>query len=677
MGNRLKAYRIWANRLFILSLIVFGIRLFLFFLAQHTTLNIDPFEKVTIYSNALIGLVIFLIYIWPKQLGWIEWAKSYSFHLLLSFLITFYDGLFFIRIQSHFNIFKLFSTIGICALFLAILYLIPRRIRLGTIVCLLILLPVYYVAQDIYFGIFDRYFSFKELVTLREGVESSEGMIRFSGFHYIYFSSMILSLFLFFFIKRKLKPPLLHYQLTWSRLKQTFAPALILLVIVNINASIPRKTARLHQSDHYLYFRVFDNTSFVNRFGVAHFFLRDIADILVPERGNPKDYEAIEEYFAKYPKLHEGNGYTGLFEGKNLVFIVAESFDEMALDDQLTPNIMRLKKEGISFDNHFVPVYPRTTCDTEFIYNTGLIPSIKDGPTCYMFNGNSYSQSLPMLFKKKGYLAQAFHNNYKEFYTRHLVYKGLGYDALYGQHELGLSEEDIRYDSLFFEKGKDRILPDQTPFMSFVLTLSGHSPYETTNLAVKAHLSRVKAHFNGQAMDEDILKYIAPQIEVDLLVGKLLEELEERGLLEDTVIIFTTDHYPYTLNKKAYEKYRGVEEGYLKMKGPLIIWGSGVEPQSIQRLTSSFDVLPTVANLFNLDINYTYYVGHDVFDRHHQELVLFKDYAWFDGQNYVKDGHLKAGSMTREEVERMSERVNLIYEINRKILQVNYFKLKE
>lgn len=674
--------KLWIKRLLIASVIVLLCRLFLFFLDQNIkTLDITNLEKVTIYTNTLIGLSLLLLMIFPKELSFKEWLCFHSVSILIGLLIVIYDGLFFIRIDSNLSVYKIFSTVGIFTFVMGFLYLMPRKIRSGVTVFFLIVLPIYYVAQDIYFGIFERFFSFKEVVTLQEGIESSEGMINFSLFHYTYFFMMIVSIVVYQIIKRRLHPHFLEFHLSKSSFVQALAPTGIILALVNINTSIPPKTARLHLSDHYLYFSVFDNTSFVDRFGVTHYLVRDIADSIVPEYVNPDDYKKIDEYFENNLKEHASNEYTGIFEGKNLIFLVAESFDGIAMDDILTPNIMRLKREGIYFDNHYVPVYPRTTCDTEFIYNTGLIPSIKDGPTCYKYNRNSYSQSLPMLFKEKGYLTQAFHNNYKEFYTRQLVYKGYGYDALFGEHELGLihdkTTDEKRYDSIFFEKGKDLMLPEDSPFMSFILTLSGHSPYETVNLAVDKHLSTVKERFNEEDIDDAILKYIAAQIEVDIVVGQLMDELTERGLLEDTVIIFTSDHYPYTLNKKAYENYTGIKESHLKMKSPLIIWGADLEPQTIERLTSSFDLLPTIGNLFNLDINYTYYVGHDVFDQHHEEIVLFKDYAWFDGVNYVKDGKLESGSMSKEEVERISRKVDEMYQIGRKILQVDYFKRED
>jgi len=63
-----------------------------------------------------------------------------------------------------------------------------------------------------------------------------------------------------------------------------------------------------------------------------------------------------------------------------------------------------------------------------------------------MFNQNSYNQSLANIFNQDDYETRAFHSNYKEFYTRYLVYKGFGYDEFYGQHELDLSDTEKRYD---------------------------------------------------------------------------------------------------------------------------------------------------------------------------------------------------------------------------------------
>lgn len=47
------------------------------------------------------------------------------------------------------------------------------------------------------------------------------------------------------------------------------------------------------------------------------------------------------------------NKYTGMFEGKNLIFIVAESFSEIAVSEDLTPTLYKLVHEGFDFKNFY------------------------------------------------------------------------------------------------------------------------------------------------------------------------------------------------------------------------------------------------------------------------------------------------------------------------------------
>lgn len=53
--------------------------------------------------------------------------------------------------------------------------------------------------------------------------------------------------------------------------------------------------------------------------------------------------------------------------------------------------------------NFYSPVYQFSTCDSEFISLTGMIPSIDYGTTSKTFAQNYYLYSLPNLLKDKGY----------------------------------------------------------------------------------------------------------------------------------------------------------------------------------------------------------------------------------------------------------------------------------
>ena len=69
------------------------------------------------------------------------------------------------------------------------------------------------------------------------------------------------------------------------------------------------------------------------------------------------------------------NDYTGMFEGKNVVFFLAESLDPIAIDPVLTPTLYKLANGGFNFTNYYSPKYPMSTADGEFRTEWSLISS--------------------------------------------------------------------------------------------------------------------------------------------------------------------------------------------------------------------------------------------------------------------------------------------------------------
>lgn len=54
------------------------------------------------------------------------------------------------------------------------------------------------------------------------------------------------------------------------------------------------------------------------------------------------------------------NKYTGMFKDKNLIYIVAESFSEIAVSEELTPTLYKLVNNGFVFNNY----YSSNNCST-------------------------------------------------------------------------------------------------------------------------------------------------------------------------------------------------------------------------------------------------------------------------------------------------------------------------
>jgi len=625
-----------------------------FFLRDGTN---DTVESILIWSIFFGSFGIFIYaFLYPKAYILYRWIPQLN-TIIVGTAIVALDMVFIYKNGMSLDKTYLFSSIFMLYLLFMLASFLKIKVRHSVNVVLLFFVAIYLFLQDLYFQVFNDLFSFKEGGTLREGVESAESMIQLSWYQGL----VVITVFAIIFSLRKLpKTHVPSYSFT-SKLTSVF----LLIALVNLNADYPVKMARLHTSDHYLYSSIYSKKAFVENYGSLNLMIRDLSQTLTPDFSFRANKEYLDAHFNSIEDTHTANEYTGLFKDKNLVYIVGESFDELAVNETLTPNLYKLKHEGWDFENHYAPVFPRTTCDGEVIMNTSLIPSIEDGPTCYTYNTNSYKTSLANQFNKEGYLTQAFHNNYKEFYTRDLVYEGFGYDQLYAQHELGLSEIEKRYDSTFFETSKDTIIPQSEPFFSFMLTLSGHSPYTAVNIAADKHYDIVDAYY-GDTYEEVLKYYIASQIELDRLVGGVLDDLEEKGLLEDTVIVLTTDHYPYTLDQSIYEDHKNIDFNYEKAHAPLYIYNESLSPTSIDTQTTSFDILPTLLNLWEIDADYRYYIGNDMFCETASP-VYYKDYSVFTGHEYFNLSDSISSTLTP-----WYERAVIDYDVSKRILRSDY-----
>ncbi|PAT01905.1 hypothetical protein CI105_03340 [Candidatus Izimaplasma bacterium ZiA1] len=455
-----------------------------FFLKDGTNDFIERILFWLIYGGSFV--VLYFLFSPLKQNLLYIWNNNKSKIFIFAYIIVL-EVLFALKNNLNYTFVSAFSVLFIVSLFFIVSVLLPRMLAKIFDIAFIIVYGAYMFAQDFYYRIFSDFFSFIEAGTLREGVESSSNMYVFNYLHLVIVFMIILTLFLYirYYDKNKFKGKKIN-------LLKYIA---VLFLLVNLNAEYPVKAARLHLSDHYLYTSTYSKTRFVSHFGGINLLTKDVISLIIPDVSNKKHIEYINDYYENNQKPHVDNEYTNIFKDKNLIIVLAESFDDIALSEELTPSILKLKNEGLDFTNHFTPVFPRTTCDTEIILNTSLIPSIQDGPTCYVYNQNSYNTSIANLFNNKDYVTNALHSNYKEFYTRHLVYKGLGYNNFYGQHEIGLSDSDRRYDEVFMDMSKDYVINTENKFYSMMLTLSGHSPYTNVNLAVEKNYDLVDEYY--------------------------------------------------------------------------------------------------------------------------------------------------------------------------------------
>ncbi|WP_142715402.1 sulfatase [Fodinibius sediminis] len=112
------------------------------------------------------------------------------------------------------------------------------------------------------------------------------------------------------------------------------------------------------------------------------------------------------------------------------------------------------------------------------------------------------------------------------------------------------------------------------------------------------YVTSVNAQMSEEQEKKAVAGYYASVSYMDAQVGKVLRTLEEEGLEDNTIVIFTSDHGFHLGEHRFWMKVSLHEES---VKVPLIIKVPGMEPAVTHSLAELVDLYPTVAELAGLD----------------------------------------------------------------------------
>jgi len=328
------------------------------------------------------------------------------------------------------------------------------------------------------------------------------------------------------------------------------------------------------------------------------------------QSADTKAIRAIDEWAASRTPTKQ-NQYTGMFAGKNLIFITAEAFWKYAVDKELTPTLYKLANEGFVFENFYNPLWWHSTIDGEFTHCTGLIPSNQ----IFSFR-TSGANAMPFcmgnMLRAEGYTTRAYHNNTYDYYDRDISHPNMGYDYFGVGKGLEVTKTWPQSDLEMMEKTIPLALETDGPFHNYYMTVSGHMNYSFIgNMMSYKHRDEV-AHLD---MSEEARAYIACNMEFDRAMEYVLEQLEAAGQLENTVICISGDHYPYGMDPATWDELCGgkMDTDFEIFHSTLILWsGSMKEPVHIEKPCCSMDVLPTLLNLFGLEYDSRLLAGRDI-----------------------------------------------------------------
>ena len=333
-----------------------------------------------------------------------------------------------------------------------------------------------------------------------------------------------------------------------------------------------------------------------------------------PETG--VDYiDSLNDYVKSLTPSKQ-NAYTGLFEGKNLIFITAEAFSAEVIDPERTPTLYRLANQGIQFTDFYQPDSAGTT-GGEYQNLFGMLPTA-GGMSFKNTAGNNNYFTMGSQLDRLGYYGKVYHNHDYYFYDRHLTHTNLGYsDGYMGLHN-GMEEfvkDQWPESDLEMMQGTVESYLDKQPFNIYYMTVSGHSNYGPgSNCMTAKNWEYVK----DLPYSTNVKGYLAANMELEHAMAYLVQTLEDTGIADDTVIVLVADHYPYGLSNSELTELYGYAptDSFKTDHNRLIIWSGMLEdmdPIVVDTPTFSLDILPTLSNLFGTEFDSRLMPGRDVF----------------------------------------------------------------
>lgn len=425
----------------------------------------------------------------------------------------------------------------------------------------------------------------------------------------------------------------------------------------------------------------------VMKFGPFIYQANDVVASLKPQIspifGYDKAVKEFKTYYEENSSTHEDNEYTDIYKGKNVIVIHGESLQNWLIGTEIngveiTPTLNKLSKEGLYFNNFYSQESVGTSSDSEFTFNTSLLPA--SSGTVFVSYWDRKYVATPSILSEQGYYTFSMHANKGNFWNREVMHKNLGYDTFYYYTKdyeidetigLGLSDKSFFRQSVPKIK---KISEKYDKYYGLLIMLTNHTPFNDIESHSNLDLTYKYTKVNEDGSEEEIVNdylegtvlgnYIKSAHYADEALGQLLDELEEEGLLDDTVIVLYGDH-DAKIKKSQYDRYYNYDpetddvlseddpnyvefskyDYELNRKVPFIIWTKDNQMhETVSEVMGMYDAMPTLGNMFGFESKYA--LGHDIFSVN-ENIVVFPNGNWVTNKMYY-DSQADEGVLINE-----------------------------
>ena len=104
--------------------------------------------------------------------------------------------------------------------------------------------------------------------------------------------------------------------------------------------------------------------------------------------------------------------------------------------------------------------------------------------------------------------------------------------------------------------------------------------------------------------------YLGMTSYADEIIGAFIQKLKDKGIYENTVIVFTADHGDHLGQHKMYQKMEMYDQA---IKIPLLMKIPNVNHKKVETNVSHLDVLPTLLDYLQIENNKESFDGESLF----------------------------------------------------------------
>ena len=608
-----------------------------------------------------------------KEFNYKEYASTNK--LFIIFIVTsLLNGMFlrFFTVHNYFAIKPILADLAIILLFGSFVYLFKPRKRFGYLLILSVIFTAVCVVNSLYYTYYMSFASFSliavSLTVIDVGDAVVQNVLQFKDFIFLW--QPIVLIIAHHFLK---KDDYYNYVAKKENKKKRFLGTII--TGISVYALFFMTVTALEYSRLS---KQWNREFLVTKFGVYTYQMNDLFKSLDAKFNTLFGYDNAAKDFREYYNSKEPsktNEYTNKFKDKNVIVIHAESVQKIAMtlkfnDQEVTPNLNKLAKEGMFFSNYYSQVSSGTSSDAEFTFSTSLLP-VTNGAVAVSYWNREY-ESIQHLLKDSGYNTLSFHGNNGSFWNRDNFHKTLGYNTFYSKKSYKVTEENSIglgiSDKAFFKQTTDLLKTEHEKngkFFATMIMLSNHTPFSDVDkygefdVDIKEEVK--KTNENGEEVTETVShpymegtklgNYFKSVHYADSAIGELLTELDEKGLLDNTILVIYGDH-DAKLPKKDYVKLYNYDketdgikdkdaEDYIDVdyykyeldrSVPFIIWTKDEKlEKNITTAMGMIDAMPTLANM--LGVTPKYNLGNDIMNLD-DNLVVFPNGNWLTNNIY-------------------------------------------